>query len=211
MRGAWGDRTGARFMAQDAAEMEADAAHALDPLSHVTHPLRPGNGGELLVATKAVLTNKPEIVDTVRKRGDMLAADASLQRLDLASEAEAPVLAVDAAESIQAENSLERGLAHQVAEAHALAMKMMGAAVEELRAYAASGHRYPHRSQEAARMANTAARRMDACQRGMLTLDRLRTGGRQTVVVQHATVADGGQAVVARSVARRGRREARAG
>ncbi|HEV7267248.1 MAG TPA: hypothetical protein VGN83_20385 [Falsiroseomonas sp.] len=205
MREAWGDRTGALLVEMEADATEAAAAHALDPLSHVTHPLRPGNGGELVVATKDVLAEKPGIVDTVRKRGDMLAADASMQRLDLAGEAGALVLAVDAAESIQAQNSLERELAHQMAAAHALAMKMIGAAREDLSAYAASGHRYPHRSQEAARMATTAARLMDAYQRGLLTLDRLRTGGKQTVVVQHVTVADGGQAVVAGTV-RRGRR-----
>ncbi len=210
MREELGDRIGARFEDAAAVAMEESAARALDPLSHVTHALQPGNGGELLVATKEVLAGKPAIVDTVRQRGDMLAADASLQRLDLAGEAGALVLAVDAAESIQAENSLEREMAHQMAAAHVLAMKMLGAAGEELRAYEASGHRHPHRSQEAARMANTAARLMDAYQRGMLTLDRLRTGGRQTVVVQHVTVGDGGQAVVAGSVARGRRRGARA-
>ena len=208
MREAWGDRTGALLVEMEAGAMEAEAAHALDPLSHVTHRLQPGNGGELLVATKDVLTEKPGIVDTVRKRGDMLAADASLERLDLAGEAGALVLAVDAAESIQAQNSLERELAHQMAAAHALAMKMIGAAREDLAAYAATGHRYQHRSQEAARMATTAARLMDAYQRGLLTLDRLRTGGRQTVVVQHVTVADGGQAMVAGTM-RRGNRGAR--
>jgi len=202
MREEWGDPTGARFEEMEAAEMEAAAARALDPLSHVTHRLEPGNGGELLVATKEVHAKKPFIVDTVRQRGDMLAATASLERLDLAGEAGALTLAVDAAESIQAQNSLEREMAHQMAAAHALAMKMIGASREELAAYANSGHRHPHRSQEAARMANTAARLMDAFQRGLLSLDRLRTGGRQTVVVQHVTVTDGGQAVVAGAVGR---------
>ena len=46
-----------------------------------------------------------------------------------------------------------------------------------------------HRSIEAARMANTAARLMDAYQRGLLTLDRMRNGGRQVVTVQHQTSA----------------------
>lgn len=210
MREELGDRIGARFEDAAAVAMEESAARALDPLSHVTHALHPGNGGELLVATKEVLAGKPAIVDTVRQRGDMLAADASLQRLDLAGEAGALVMAVDAAESIQAQNSLERELVHQMAAAHALAMKMIGAAREDLTAYATTGHRYPHRSQEAARMATTAARLMDAYQRGLLTLDRLRSGGRQTVVVQHVTVAEGGQAVVAGAVGRGRRRGARA-
>ena len=49
-------------------------------------------------------------------------------------------------------------------------------------------------------MANTAARLMDAYQRGLLTLDRLRNGGRQMVTVQHVNVSAGGQAVVAGTV-----------
>lgn len=41
---------------------------------------------------------------------------------------------------------------------------------------------------------------MDSFARGALVLDRLRNGGRQTVVVQHVTVGKGDQAVVADSV-----------
>lgn len=46
-----------------------------------------------------------------------------------------------------------------------------------------------------------AARLMDSVTRTALTLDRLRHGSRQQVVVQHVSVRDGGQAVVAGSVA----------
>ncbi len=56
-------------------------------------------------------------------------------------------------------------------------------------------------SVKAARMATAAARMMEATARAALTLDRLRNGNRQTVVVQHVAVADGGQAVVAAAVA----------
>jgi hypothetical protein len=56
-------------------------------------------------------------------------------------------------------------------------------------------------SVEAARMATAAARMMEATARAALVLDRLRHGNRQTVVVQHVAVADGGQAVVAGAVA----------
>ena len=37
-------------------------------------------------------------------------------------------------------------------------------------------------------------------QEGLLTLQKLRTGGKQTVVVQHVQVSEGGQAVIAGSV-----------
>jgi hypothetical protein len=41
---------------------------------------------------------------------------------------------------------------------------------------------------------------MAAYQDGLLCLQRLRTGGKQTVVVQHVQVSDGGQAVIAGSM-----------
>jgi hypothetical protein len=84
-----------------------------------------------------------------------------------------------------------------------LATGAVAAAGEQMAAYKNSGHQYPHRSIEACRMANTAARLMDAYQRGLLTLDRLRNGGRQMVTVQHVNVAAGGQAVVAGAVGTR--------
>ena len=60
---------------------------------------------------------------------------------------------------------------------------------------------------EAARMAREAARMFEASQRGMLTLERLRHGGQQVVTVQHVTVGEGGQAVVAGTVTRGDRRK----
>ncbi len=53
---------------------------------------------------------------------------------------------------------------------------------------------------EAARLLNASSRTMDTYQHALLTLERMRNGGKQTVVVQHVTVADGGQAVVAGQV-----------
>ena len=119
--------------------------------------------------------------------------------MELADRANVLTLGVDAAQTIQAQNSLERMLAHQLAAAHALGMRMAVAAGENLAAYKNNGCRYPHLSIEAGRMANTAARLMDAYQRGLLTLERMRNGGRQVVTVQHVNIS-GGQAVVAGSV-----------
>ena len=91
-------------------------------------------------------------------------------------------------------------LVHQLAAAHRMAMKFTADAQDELIGYKNFGHRTPHRSIEAARMANVAARLLDTYQRGLLTLDKLRNGGRQMVTVQHVTVADGGKAIVAGTV-----------
>jgi hypothetical protein len=51
------------------------------------------------------------------------------------------------------------------------------------------------------------ARVMGAYQQGTTTLQRLRSGGQQTVVVQHVQVNDGGQAIVAGKVKAGGTRK----
>jgi hypothetical protein len=49
---------------------------------------------------------------------------------------------------------------------------------------------------EASRLMNSSAKMMQSYQQGMATIQKLRTGGQQTVTVQHVHVADGGQAVI---------------
>jgi hypothetical protein len=56
------------------------------------------------------------------------------------------------------------------------------------------------------RLLNASARMMESFQHGMLTIAKVRSGGQQTVVVQHVNVGDGGQAVVAGQVKVRGKR-----
>jgi len=51
-----------------------------------------------------------------------------------------------------------------------------------------------------ARLSNAAARMMQVYQEGLLALHKMRTGGKQVVVVQHVQVSDGGQAVITGSV-----------
>ena len=52
---------------------------------------------------------------------------------------------------------------------------------------------------EMARLSNASARMMQIYQESLLVLQKLRTGGKQTVVVQHVQVSEGGQAVIAGS------------
>lgn len=61
--------------------------------------------------------------------------------------------------------------------------------------------RAPGALADATRSATAVARLMDSVTRTALALDRLRHGSRQQVVVQHVSVQDGGQAVVAGNVA----------
>lgn len=195
-----GDKVGARFDLIEAADLERDAADILDPLTHTTAPVQIGRGGELATGTAMM---RP-FLDTVRTPADWLVHEASRDRMELASKADALTLGLDMAETIQAGNSLEKSLAHQLAAAHTLGMRMVADAGENLAAYKNGRYQQQHRSIEACRMANTAARLMDVFQRGMLTLDRLRNGGRQVVTVQHVNVEAGGQAVVAGAVQPRG-------
>jgi hypothetical protein len=140
----------------------------------------------------------------------MLAAEASESRLKLTGNS--MVLAVDAAESIGARNSLDKMLAHQLASAHRLAMHMAEQSVRLVDRHESWGKmNNPAHTIEAARLANASARMMGAFQDGLLTLERIRRGGKQTVKVvhQHVAVGPGGQAVVAAGGVKAGGRKTR--
>jgi hypothetical protein len=113
---------------------------------------------------------------------------------------------LDAAETIQAANSLEKMLAHQMAAAHSMAMKLQVEAHELIRTYKRTGYIHQQLSIEAGRLLNASARMMETYQHGMLTLQKMRSGGQQTVVVQHVNVGDGGRAMVAGQVKLRGKK-----
>jgi hypothetical protein len=136
---------------------------------------------------------RANIRDTLAECADRIAEDASIRRTDLLMQPsfDAVAMGIDAAESIQAGNSIEKMLAHQMAVAHEAAMRMMdrGLSYE---------HGKPGDQVEACRCINAAARLMGAFNDAALTIQRLRTGGSQTVTVrhQHVTVAQGGQAVI---------------
>jgi hypothetical protein len=200
-----GDRIGPRFELAEAEQLEHEAELILDPVMHTTGRVTVGNGGEMAIGTKAM----DPFIDTVRERPDMLAIDASRWRMELASNADVLTLGVDAAATIKAENSLEKMLAHQMAAAHAAAMTLQVDARELLRLYKRNGCINQHLSIEAGRMMNASARMMESFQHGMLTIQKVRSGGRQTVVVQHVNVGDGGQAMVAGQVKVRAKKDGR--
>jgi hypothetical protein len=172
-----------------------------DDLVTLANPPDVGAGGEV-VRTSSIpdehVTKMPDskvkrwaIRDTLAEGATRIAEDASIQRADLLMQPsfDAVAMGIDAAESIQAENSLEKMLAHQMAIAHQMAMRFADRALSY-------EHSQARDQTEATRCANTAARLMGTFQDAMLTLQRVRTGGSQTVTVQHVTVAQGGQAVI---------------
>jgi hypothetical protein len=198
-----GDRTAPRHCLADAAALEQDAADILDPVSHATGPVQIGRGGELATG----MAMMQPFLDTVRTHPDMLVHEASRDRMRLASNAGALEMALDVSETIQAANSLEKMLAHELAAVHVLMMKNAATAASFATSAADRTLSMSQRQTanvEAARSTNAAARASEAFQRGLLTVDRIRNGGRQVVTVQHVNVNAGGQAVVAGAVQPRG-------
>lgn len=191
-----GDRINGRFALAEAGSMEASVAAFMDVASHVTGPQPIGNGGELVVATREAMASIPGVIDTLRESPGMLSASASRERMELTGNA--LTIATDAAGSIQARNSLEKMLAHQLAASHRLAMLFANQSGDMLQRYQFQSGNHVL-AVEASRLANAAARLMAAFQDGFTALDRVRRGGRQTVKVvhQHVAVGPGGQAVVA--------------
>lgn len=187
------DPLGASFMRLDADSLEDEARKSL----HINEKDLPqvGTGGELTI-TKEQTIEAPKLINTVDKP-DSVTAEASRDRLQLTVDADCTGMALDAAETIQAENSLEKMLAHQLAVAHKLAMTFGKKAMD----YSVTSDRGTFGREElkvveASRMINASARMMDVYQKGILALNKVRTGGQQTVTVQHVNVTDGGKAVV---------------
>lgn len=185
----------------DELQAEADALH------QIATPLAVGTGGE-------AETGSPQsrFVDTLISCPDRVAVDASRHRLSLATKAGGLALALDVAETVQAGNSLERMLSHQVAAAHIAAIELQAESRALLSKFVNTDRHYALLTTESARLMLASARMMAATQVGILTLHRLRTAGRQTLIVQHVNVSGRGQAVVAGQVkGRRSKKAARDG
>src|SRR5215831_19452931 len=156
-----------------------------------------GAGGELIDREKV----GSHLVDTVA-HPDYVTAEASRDRLGLANHAGSLSLALDAADTIQAQDSLEKMLVHEMAVIHAGMMKATARMNEELDA---AGVIDPNKREaanvRACRLAGAISRMSATYQQGLLTLQRKRTGGNQHVTVKHihqqVNVTQGGQAVVA--------------
>lgn len=127
-------------------------------------------------------------------RPNTISVDASEQRASVATRANALSPALDAAVSARAKNSIEKMLCHQLAAVHMAGMELLVRVEQSLVDWPPV---------ERARLTNAAARLFEVYQSGCLTLQKLKTRGRQRVLVQHqqVNVGSGGQAVVAGQVA----------
>lgn len=158
-----------------------------------------------IVKAGEVLPENPEgnrswTIHNTLETPDAAAVDASYDRTSLLLKDSFDVagLAIDASQSIKAENSVEKMLAHQMALTHKIAFETADKGMQLIQRVGTSGNIEHQRmaSQEGTRLLNAASRMMTTFQQSMLTLQKLRTGGQQTVTVQHVNVSDGGQAVI---------------
>jgi len=148
-------------------------------------PFEIGAGNESLPLKTSGIENYHALkIKETLQDPNQVSLDASQSRMELASDAKCLDMAVDAADSIEANNSLEKMLVHQLAACHDMAMTLISQAHIE---------REPTDIQK---VVNSSARLMSVFQHGLQTLQKLRTGGRQEVVVQHVKIEGGGKAVV---------------
>ena len=141
-------------------------------------PLKRGAGGEIIPPVDLGLSG----LELSLKEPDLLDAEVSIKRTDLADKAGVFEMAIEAAESSKAKNSVQRMQAHQLALAHKYAMELMADA---------SKQRDPIIK---VKLMNCSARLMEAYSKGALALQRLQSGASQVVQVQHVQV--NGQAVI---------------
>lgn len=162
-----------------------------------------GAGGEIVPRGTAYVATAGYI-DTV-KNPSLVAAEASRARLDLADNAGVLSEALDLCETIGARDNTERNLAAQMAIAHKIAM-LSGRQACECLQFGRGALDPRHREQysiQGQRYTNTMARASAEYQNAMLTVQKLRSGGKQNITVTHiqnTQVNDGGQAVVTSGV-----------
>lgn len=190
-------RKGASYGSEEAPELiamagnlEAEASALMRPEAHTLR------GGEVLRIAEAEAPAW-EIRNTLRDP-DQAALDASIVRTELLFETHQEILplAIDLAQTVQADNSLEKLLAHQLAALHMLVMKTSRRAFQfEMRISTHEVLPQPA-SIELGRLTNSIARLSGTFQEGLLALERIKRGASQTVTVRHVTVEAGAQAVI---------------
>src|SRR4029077_15042571 len=204
-------------MLMTSARIEADACRPGDPLAPVLrkhaatsaervrteapeYMQQVGAGGELVPASMVGENSRALEYRSTVAGPDYVAIEASRDRLELADKAGALEMGLDLADTIQADNSMEKMLVHQMAAVHNSAMRMTALVNRRMESMAndrLTMQNIERQNIETCRLAGTAARLMNTFQQGMLTLQRVRTGGEQRVVVeqhQYVTrVEDGGQ------------------
>ena len=151
-----------------AEDMERGAQALLIP----EQPLQAGLGGEIVPPIERGLSG----LESVLKEPDLLNLGASEQRANLLERNGVLELGVEAAHDAQAQGAVQKMVTHQLAAGHKRAMELL----EE-----SACTKDPD---IAIKKARASARLMDAFSRSALTLQRLQSGGGQTIQVQYMQV-----------------------
>jgi hypothetical protein len=142
-----------------------------------------GAGGELVPASMVGENSRALEYRNTVDRPDCVAIEASRDRLELADKAGALEMGLDLADTIQADNSMEKMLVHQMAAAHNSAMRMTALVNRRLESMAninqLTMQDIERQNIETCRLAGTAARLMNTFQQAMLTFVRVSQSGRK--------------------------------
>jgi hypothetical protein len=151
-----------------ATRMEKQAVALLTP----SVALQKGLGGEVVPRPEDDMPG----LESVLKMPDLLNLGATEQRANLLGKTGVLELGIEAAHQANADNTIEKMAAHQMAAAHKRAMELLGesAAAKD--------------PEIAIKKARASARLMDAFSRSALTLQRLQRSGDQIVQVQYIQV-----------------------
>lgn len=175
-----------------------------DVLEELPAAIIHGTGGEVALAEPLGHDAAGQCFKDTLKNPTTTGVAASRARMELAADAGSRTLAMamDAAETLGASNSLEKMATHQLAACHGLAMRLLtrGEAMIGRAATRDDWKGTETFNVEGCRLIGAATRLLATYQAGLATLARIRQGGKQVVTVQHVNVNDGGQAVVAGNV-----------
>ena len=168
------DPVKAHFETSVASSMLLESLELIKPQT----PLKAGSGGEIIPPYALGLSG----LELALKEPDLLDAEVTIKRTELADKAGVFEMAIEASESVKAKNSIQRMQAHQLALAHKYAMDLMADA---------SKQKNPIYK---VKLMNCSARLMEVYSKGAIALQRLQSGASQVVQVQHVQV--NGQAVI---------------
>jgi len=156
------------FELRVAVDLEREAQELLTP----SQVLQTGLGGEIIPPAERGLSG----LESVLKEPDLLNLGASEQRAQLLEKTGVLELGIETAHDARADGSVQKMITHQMAALHSRAMTMLAES---------EASKIPEISIMKAR---AAARMVDAFSRSALTLQRLQTGGGQTIQVQYMQV-----------------------
>ncbi len=174
---------------EKALELESEADVYLNLTDQVEKCV---GGGVVPQNTTGIEGYRAKQIKDVLVHPKQINVDASETRMELLQSVGVLELGLDAAESIGAENSFEKMLAHQAVVCHKTALQLFVQS-EEYQATGRKSEKLERLNLEAkTRYINTACRLMDTFQRTMTTIQKLRTGGQQVISVQHVQVNNAG-------------------